>query len=111
MKLLIVFLAVVAAFSSSAAACPGDDSQAPPLTKDKRFNLVEVTDLGVAGRAQDGNLKPETIYRAIYGDPRASVPKLIASLTDVRKTRKPVLCPIVSYTTAGDVAFMILGDM
>jgi len=107
LALLALALASVRTF-----ACEiGEERTVPALTLDNRFNLVAVTDMGFKGRAQDENVKPWSIGKEIYKDPKASVPKLIASLTDERTTKDPVLCPIYSYSTASDVAFMILSDM
>ena len=81
------------------------------MESDRRFNLIAVTDMGFKGRAQDGNLQPQQIAKAIYKNPNDSVPKLIASLTDSRETKEPVICPAASNTTVGDITLMILADM
>ena len=112
MRRFIRLLLVFVASSCAASACGmGPGKKSPAITNDNTLNLVAVTDLGSKGRAQDGNVKPPAIYQAIYKNPKTSVPRLIASLTDPRKTREPALCPVVAWTTVGDVAFMILTDM
>jgi hypothetical protein len=113
------FLAVIisSAFACSSAtqlserkASPKEQpatSNSVALSSEPSFNLLEIEHNQQKGRVQDNNIK--VVSQIIEGG-KESVPILIEKLTDETRTEEPFE-DFWSYTTVGDIAFIILGDL
>ena len=62
------------------------------------------------GRLQDKEYCNSKLMDQIIAQGKASIPVLISQLTDTRKTQEPIY-DYWNYTTAGDIAYLILTDL
>jgi hypothetical protein len=85
---------------------------APPKTKE--FPLWRFDEVGAScrskGRLQDKDYCESKMMDEIVARGKDAIPILISQLTDTRATKEPIY-DFWTETTAGDIAYSILGDL
>jgi hypothetical protein len=101
--LLLILLSAV--FSLSIQALAQSAEQAP-----RHFSLSQFENNFCRGKARMQDCGDSPVMDQVLAGGKSSIPILISQLPETRKTGSPIE-DFWSYTTAGDVAFILLTDL